>query len=135
MRILTMTPQRRLGRFAIIALGALAATGCGGGPKLVPVTGRVQYADGRPVSAASICFTPETGDNQSILATGLLALDGSFALRTYPHGDGAMVGPYKVTVSLGRAPKDLAKYTRLKDTPLRIEIPPEGLTDLVVTLR
>jgi hypothetical protein len=121
-------------------LGSLTLSGCGGGPTLVPVTGRVQYADGRPVSAASICFTPEKDTpkeaaNERIIATGLLALDGSFALRTHPHGDGAMVGAYKVTVSLGRAPKSLLKYTRLKDTPLRIDIPPEGLSELVVTLK
>jgi hypothetical protein len=127
-------------KIAVVAilLGTLAATGCGGsgGPQLVAVKGRVQYADGRPVSAASICFTPEKeGDGPRILATGLLAADGSFALRTYPHGDGAMIGPYKVTVSLGRVARNLAKYTRLKDTPLRIEVPPEGLTELVVTLR
>jgi hypothetical protein len=123
--------------FAILMVGALAATGCGGGgPKLVPVKGRVQYADGRPVSAASICFTPEKeADNERILATGLLALDGSFALRTHPHGDGAMVGAYKVTVSLGRVTKNLRKYTSLKDTPLRIEVPPDGLDELIVTLR
>jgi hypothetical protein len=131
-----MTTRQQHAYFAILLLGAFAVTGCGGGPKLVPVKGRVQYADGRPVSAASICFTPEKeADNKRILATGLLAEDGSFALRTHPHGDGAMVGAYKVTVSLGRVAKSLLKYTRVKDTPLRIEIPPEGLNELIVTLR
>jgi prepilin-type N-terminal cleavage/methylation domain-containing protein len=70
------------------------------------------------------------------LATGLLALDGTFKLRTYPHGEGAMVGPYKVTISLGLGtPKDLAKYTRLQEAPFLIDVPPEGLTDLEFKLQ
>jgi hypothetical protein len=113
----------------------LAAAGCGG-PKLVPVSGKVQYQDGRAVTAASICFLPDTAKgNGGILATSLLAEDGTFTLRTHPHGQGAMLGPYKVTVSLGRAPKALAKYTRAQSTPFHVEVPPEGLRDLVFTLR
>jgi hypothetical protein len=66
----------------------------------------------------------------------LLAEDGSFTLRTYPHGDGAMLGPYKVTISLGRdTSRKLAKYTRQNDTPFHIDVPPEGIADLVLTLR
>ncbi len=116
---------------------ALVAGGCGRGPKLVTVRGRVLYADGSPVTAASVCFTPDAAKgNTGQLATGLLELDGSFVLRTYPHGDGAMLGPYKVTVSLGRGtPRHLAKYTRADATPFLIEVPPEGLNDLMLTLR
>jgi hypothetical protein len=113
------------------------AAGCGRGPKLVPVRGWVLYADGRPVTAASICFLPDRdGNPDGQLATGLLAEDGSFTLRTHPCGDGAMIGSYKVTISLGRGtPKALAKYTRVSDTPFRIDVPPEGADDLVFTLR
>jgi hypothetical protein len=114
----------------------LLALGCGRGPKLVPVSGRVLYADGRPVTAASVCFTPDADKgNTGTLATGLLALDGSFTLRTHPHGDGAMVGAYKVTVSLGRGTtKALAKYTKADTTPWRLDVPPEGLTGLELKL-
>ena len=127
--------MRRMASLGAMILLVLAA-GCGG-PKLVPVKGRVVFADGRPVTAASVSFTPDTAKgNEGILATGLLAEDGSFTLRTYPHGDGAMVGSYRVTVSLGfGATRKLAKYTRLKDTPLKIDVPPEGRTDLVLTLQ
>lgn len=120
-----------------IAVLALTSAGCGGGPKLVPVSGRVHYGDGRPVTAASICFIPdaERGNNGQ-LATSLLAEDGTFTLRTYPHGDGAMIGSYKVTVSLGRGTaRKLAKYTRESATPFKIDVPPQGLADLVLTLR
>jgi len=134
-------------RAAVIALLALLPAGCGrGGPELVKVTGRVQYADGRPVTAASIVFTPEGAGKESkppgegteqLGATSLLAQDGSFSLRSYPHGDGAMVGRYKVTVSLGRGAntKSLAEYTRVGTTKLAIDVPPQGLTDLVITLK
>jgi hypothetical protein len=124
-----MHAARLLPLFGLLAFAA----GCGGGPKLVPVAGRVVYADGRPVTAASVSFTPDADKgNTGLLATGLLELDGSFTLRTYPHGDGAMVGPYKVTVSLGMGAttKALARYTRLKDTPLHVDVPPEGLSGL-----
>ena len=128
----------RLYRLGMLVGLALASAGCGSAaPKLVPVGGRVLYADGRPVTAASICFTPDAADgNGGKLATSLLMEDGTFELRTYPDGDGAMIGPYKVTVSLGRGtPRNLAQYTRLKDTPFTIDVPPEGRNDLIIMLR
>lgn len=132
-----MDAMRRTACLGLLVSLVLASAGCGGGPKLVPVRGRVLYADGRPVTAASVCFTPDaTKGNNGQLATGLLELDGTFTLRTYPHGDGAMIGPYKATISLGRGtPPKLAKYTRADATPFQIDVPPEGLADLVLTLR
>ncbi|MDB5309240.1 MAG: hypothetical protein JWO38_3442 [Gemmataceae bacterium] len=131
----------------VLALLTVLPTGCGGGPKLVRVTGRVLYPGGRPVSAASIVFTPEgagagekaaaDGGTGSLMASSLLAEDGSFVLRTYPHGDGALAGRYKVTVSLGGGATTpaLTRYTRLADTPLTVDVPPEGAPDLTITLK
>ena len=132
-----MNARRTRVCLGMMAVLALTSAGCGGGPKLVPVSGRVAYEAGGPVTAASICFIPDAGrGNHGQLATGLLAEDGTFTLRTYPHGDGAMIGSYKVTVSLGRGTsKKLAKYTRENATPFKIDVPPEGLADLVLTLR
>lgn len=132
-----MEAMRRTIALGLLVLLAPLSSGCGGGPKRTPVRGRVLYADGRPVTAASVCFTPDAAKgNNGQLATGLLQRDGTFVLRTYPHGDGALIGAYKVTISLGRGtPRKLAKYTRVKDTPFQIEVPPEGLSDLVLTLR
>lgn len=132
-----MKSKQRRSCLGMMAALVLAWAGCGGGPKLVPVNGRVEYGDGRPVTAASICFIPDAEKgNTGQLATSLLAEDGAFTLRTYPHGDGAMIGPYKVTISLGRGTsRKLAKYTRQNDTPFRIDVPPEGIADLVLTLR
>lgn len=127
--------RRLLLTFMGVAFAVLA--GCGGGPKLVSVKGKVQYEDGRPVTAASICFIPHaSAEGKGLLATSLLAEDGSFTLRTHPHGEGAVVGPYKVTISLGRGtPRHLAKYTREKDTPFLIDVPAEGKNDFILTLR
>lgn len=131
-----MDNLRRMAWMAVLV--SLAVTiGCGpAGPKLVPVRGRVVYADGRPVTAASVCFTPEAATDDLKLATSLLMEDGTFTLRTYPDGDGAMIGAYKVTISLGRGtPRNLAQYTRLKDTPFKVDVPEQGLADLLFTLR
>lgn len=132
-----MNARRGRAWLGMIVMPALVCAGCGSSLKLVPVSGRVQYGDGRPVTAASICFIPDADKgNNGQLASGLLAEDGTFTLRTYPHGEGAMIGPYKVTISLGRGtPRKLAKYTRVKDTPFQIDVPPEGLADLVLTLK
>ena len=132
-----MDAMRRTVCLGLLGSFVLAFAGCSRGPKLVSVRGRVLYADGRPVTAASICFTPDAAKgNNSRLATGLLELDGTFTLRTYPDGDGALIGPYKATISLGRGtPRTLAQYTRADTTPFQIDVPPEGLTDLVLTLR
>lgn len=130
--------KRHQGCLLVIAAALMPAlAGCGGGPKLVAVKGKVLYQDGRPVTAASVCFIPDASkEGNGLLATSLLAEDGSFTLRTHPHGDGAIVGPYKATISLGRGtPRHLAKYTREKDTPFHIDVPPQGLTDLDLTLR
>lgn len=133
-----MVTKPPMAHVALFISLALVCAGCGpAAPKLVPVRGRVSYADGRPVTAASVCFTPDAANgDDGKLATSLLMEDGTFDLRTYPHGDGAMIGTYKVTISLGRGtPRNLAQYTRLKDTPFTIDVPADGLADFVLTLR
>jgi hypothetical protein len=130
-----MTANRNI--TCLILLACLYSTGCGRGPKLANVRGRVLYADGRPVTAASVCFIPDAERaNTGLLATGLLETDGTFRLRTYPQGEGVGIGIYKVTVSLGRGtPRKLAKYTRANETPFEVEVPSEGIDNLELILR
>jgi len=129
----------RLVAAAGLLLAAALAAGCQRGPLLLPVRGKILYHD-RPLVPGSIYFNPEqprAGDEGpgQLMASGLLHEDGSFTLRTYPHGDGAMAGAYKVTLSLGAGcPPDLAAYNVTNTTPLRIEVPPGGLNDLVIRL-
>ena len=104
------------------------------GPKLVPVRGKVLIESRGPVFPGSIWFIPEPGGND-LEASSLLQKDGSFRLRTYPHGDGALIGKYKVTLSLGAgSPAELARYSRPSTTPLKVVVPESGWDDLVLTL-
>jgi hypothetical protein len=84
----------------ILAVGAVFATaGCGDDrQEMAPVHGVVEF-NGKPLSKfdhAAVTFTPVGGQ----MAKGKIdPSDGSFKLFTYSPGDGAIVGPAKVTVS------------------------------------
>jgi hypothetical protein len=76
----------------------LAAAGCGGEPKLVPVTGTVKL-DGQPVEGVRVYFWPldmSAKSFQSRMAIGFSGKDGRFSLRG-TNGDGIASGEYKVT--------------------------------------
>lgn len=101
----------------------LSIIGCSNQPKLVPVEGTVSYQN-KPLVPGSIWLIPTSGGEK---ASGLLQTDGSFKLRTFPHGDGVIPGSYKVIFTLGGGvTKDLALLTNEAKTPLTVEIPPEG---------
>lgn len=63
--------------------------------------------------------TASSAEGRALDAGSMLDQDGSIRMRTYPHGDGAMVGKYKETLSLGggSSPKP-AKYARPRTTTL-----------------
>lgn len=115
-------------RLLIPVLTLTLLLGCSSKPKLVPVTGTVTHK-GQPLTAGSIWFHPADA-NQTEKPGCQLALDGSFAMRTYPHGQGVPPGSYKVTLS-----PDLARrihrpdYAEPTKTPLAIEVPDAGLAN------
>jgi hypothetical protein len=118
----------------------LLLSGCSDGPgaKLAPVTGRVTFKN-EAVTAAEIYFNPDAKKgNEGELGTALLAADGTFTITTHhPKGprNGVAPGAYKVTFGLGRRPeKELIKFRTVQATPLAIEVPEEGLQDVVVDL-
>jgi hypothetical protein len=124
-------------RFLPLALLALAClSGCGKGPKLVPVAGKVVH-NGKGVCPGSVQFQPVEGGG--MLASGLLQEDGSFTLRTLHDQrpvEGAAPGKYKVTLSLGGGTTPaLAKYTQLNTTTVQVEVPAGGMKDLVIDLK
>jgi hypothetical protein len=82
----------RRGRWLPVLLGCLAA-GCGKGLDLAPVTGRVTVG-GKAVTSGVVMFHPADGPT----AVGEIRPDGTFTLTTVAAGDGAVVGPHKVTV-------------------------------------
>jgi hypothetical protein len=79
------------------------ASGCGQGPKLVPVTGTVLYR-GQPLAGATVVFVPRgEPSGPALLATGLTDAEGRFSLRTHVGPavtrEGAVPGGHRVTVS------------------------------------
>ncbi len=86
-----------LRRFAVAVL-VVAVAGCGGSDDKMEtssVTGTVTY-EGKPVTTGTVMFTPVGGGPP---ATGQIQEDGTYELRTYEDGDGAVIGEHKVTIT------------------------------------
>lgn len=86
-----------------IAVGTcLAWVGCGGGsggPRTIPVSGKVTYK-GEPVKGAVVNFFPEAGQNVSG-AQATCQDDGSFET---PSGRGLTAGRYRVAIEAYKQP-------------------------------
>jgi hypothetical protein len=129
---------------ALPALLLLSLVGCGqdgGGPKLAPVNGKVLFKN-QGVTAAEIYFIPDAEKgNQGTMAAAILQEDGSFALTTPKAGsrnpsNGVTPGAYKITLGLGRRNEpELKKYRDVKSTPLKVDVPEEGLKDYLIELK
>lgn len=89
---------RRLWQIAAPATLAVLAASCGGGPPLHPVTGTVLYED-KPAEGATVVFHLVNGPPDAPKPSGVVGKDGTFALRTHPHGPGAPEGDYVVLVT------------------------------------
>jgi len=92
--------------FSLLTLALVAASaGCqsqaAGDPvsivnSVVPVSGQLRYADGRPIANAWVVFHPkDPPGNEASAPTGP---DGAFRLGTFAKEDGAVPGRYVVTV-------------------------------------
>lgn len=118
----------------LLLVGLLAVSGCGGGPKLVPFTGKV-VVEGRtqPISGdAVIALVPVEGLGKERLQ-GMINPDGAFKLTTYPHGDGVMPGKYKILIQFNGG-KVFEQYTAANTTPLTVDVPDSGLMDYEIKL-
>jgi hypothetical protein len=119
------------------ALLVFVLLGCdSGGPKLSPVRGKVLHG-GQPAEGATVVFQPKSGSTAAP-PSGTVQADGSFTLRTHPHGEGAPPGDYAVLVTWfpldarGQDnPKNKlpAKYGDPAQTPLTATVK-EGATEL-----
>jgi hypothetical protein len=99
--------MKRLSR-SVLVLSAITGTllaalpGCGGGEfKTAPVTGKVTY-QGQPVTAGSLTFAPVASGEKALAGrpgTGAVKSDGTYTLSTHKEGDGAVVGPHRVSYS------------------------------------
>lgn len=136
-------------------LWATTLAGCGGvGP--VPVGGVVKL-DGTPIDTATVTFAPAdpSAPGTTNLAYCLSDSSGAFQLRTPNNAAGAFPGRYKVTVTKWVYPPDVqppttvaerkgtinlrkegmpAVYTTFESTPLVVEVPKSGKTDIVLEL-
>jgi hypothetical protein len=80
------------------SLGAFVV-GCGASSTAAPVSGTITYK-GKPVANAHVTFAPEDGTRP---AEGQTDADGRFMLGTIAAGDGAKIGPHRVSV-IARGP-------------------------------
>ena len=112
--------------WALVSLVLFGASGCGS-QTFFPVSGKVTYRDGRPVTAGLVIFEPM---NQKISARGEIRADGSFQLGTHRDNDGAMEGEYRVLIAPPPLPEEgkprrspiHPKYQKLESTPLKFTV-------------
>ena len=128
-----------LASFAFLCL----LCGCGSnGPKLYPVQGIVQFADGKVVRGGSIEF--ELISKQPVVASGEIGPDGSFVLGTRALDDGAQAGKHRVVVfsdyQIGNGAERPGlipvtqvhpKHRDYDDSGIEIEVKPENNTVII----
>src|SRR6478672_4426663 len=92
------TAPRRWTTAWAIPVVLLALAGCGRGPRLYPVHGKVTWENGNEARELAgglvIC---ESVDGK-VGARGDIEKDGSFHLSTYKPGDGVLPGKHRVAV-------------------------------------
>lgn len=121
----------------LLAVVAVAVLGCGDGmpkgPALVPGGGKVTYRN-KPVTGGNIAFTPVNVAGAET-AQGYLDEKGTFILACPNFGPGIAPGQYKVTITFygGSGPVP-PKYNLPQSTPLLVDIPAGGKTDLDLKL-
>jgi len=77
----------------LVCVLLLFLSGCGGGRELAPVTGKVLY-QGEPLKFGSVMLQPISGQP----ATAIIQSDGTFEVKTFGEGLGAVVGRNKVRI-------------------------------------
>ncbi|MCI0465289.1 MAG: hypothetical protein L0Z62_50855 [Gemmataceae bacterium] len=83
----------------LVALLAAVAVSCNGAKnKIIPVTGKLLFADGKPLPAGTrLIFNPGEGGAGS--ASGVTSADGSFTVTHVTGKTGAEVGKYAVLLA------------------------------------
>lgn len=119
----------------VVVAGLLVA--CGGGVDTYPVTGKVSFADGTPLTKGTVIFS-----SGQYSAKGPIQADGTYSLTSYKAGDGAALGKHTVYIigaeegAYPDPPKPLidSKFTLPKTSGLQCEVKSGGNTfDIQVT--
>jgi hypothetical protein len=116
---------------------ALTLAGCWGDPAVrpVPVRGRATVGD-KGLGRVTIQLVPDASKGtHAPTGVGQTDEDGSFQIATPPHGDGAVPGHYKVTVTSYTGKGIAPAYADPAKTPLRVEVPPGGLENWDLKLK
>jgi hypothetical protein len=122
---------RRLATTLAITSACFVLPGCGRGPAMSQVRGKVLYKDGSvPKGGVNVVRLEPTGESTAEVRRGASAMiepDGSFEMYTRQPGDGVFHGEYAVTFAILRAvtdPKPLIqeKYRYSATTPYKITV-------------
>jgi hypothetical protein len=102
-------------------LAVVTLPGCGGGPEVAPVTGRVTL-DGRPLEHADVTFQPDRSQRPS---NGRTNADGRYQLAYKRGQPGALVGEHTVRINVSselvaKPPAIPARYDA--ESELRAEV-------------
>jgi hypothetical protein len=136
--------RRKRISLALLGVLVLAFSGCGGGPKRVPVSGDVTL-DGTPFNGGVIHFFPDTEKGNKHRVDCLSPVrSGKYNLLTQAvkdseTGKGAPLGWYKVYLYTDIPGVDLKIHKRFTDpntTPLSVEVvenPAPGAYDIKFT--
>ena len=114
----------------MVVIAAMVGCGDPDKPDLVTATGRVTY-NGQPVTAGSVKLYPMPGVTYKGDAPGgVLQLDGSFTVKTYPWGDGVPPGSYRLTLDPKLATRiGKPEYADPATSPWIMDIPEGGVDD------
>jgi hypothetical protein len=117
------------------SLSVLALLGCtgsgGGGPPVVPVSGKVML-DGKALAKANITFQPIGDDGKATSApesTGVTDDDGHFTLKCRDGREGAVVGKHRVDISQidrERKPMNIVPSKYNTESQLKFTVPEGG---------
>jgi len=130
----------------VFAVALLGLAGCGGGPKVHSVRGKVVLADGEVSQLAGKHIEFELENNPAVRADGLIDSEGRFELQTMHQGKlhkGALEGKYRARIVLsGDDDEEKPKRRRgrlvherfldFKTSGLTYQVPTEG--DITITL-
>ena len=90
----------------MLGVGLIAAGVCGcgtGHPKTYPVSGKVVFDDGAPLTSGGfIGFESTPAEGLPVNARGVIGDDGTFVLSTFGEGDGAVAGKHRALVRAHR---------------------------------
>src|SRR5690606_5522339 len=106
---------------------------------VVPIRGKVTYANGQPIPAAKVMlyFNPQDVQPQEGKyprpTEVVVAADGAFShASTWENGDGCIPGNHKVVVHAFKADSSLdptavsARYREVVTTPIQVTVKPNG---------